>query len=463
MPLFENMPYTNFQDLNLDHIVTKIGQFETSLNNYKDRLDAFEASLTGLESNYSALSAQVTAIRTQLDSVASDVASLNTTVAQHGTIIDSFQTTLTSIEERLTIIVGDITTLYANIDRVETQSKQRDNALGSRVTILESATINPITVRASKVNAVLFGSDLMHTAVDPSTGLPFGMTWRGEAPYPFTYVEGEGLVIGDDYWNSKYIKIQSDCFLLNRNASYDITLGIFSANNGRDPWKVVTATVQPEYGNPWTYFTSDERLCCDIEPNGNIDIAFRNSVPDDYEGKVIRYIYVCEHEAGVEPDDRVRFNRRDGVMAQAIATMISNAIPETTEEHYTDDIETDWYPDWSGTGTESGITATVNLWQNGKVGVGNISLFSPYEDDPIGNGESNSVTVDISDLEIPKINNQGLVGQYVSVVTGEQYNVYLTNGSDYCDTMVITHSFPSTITPQNNGHFATIPIHVSFQ
>ena len=456
MALFKNFPWTDMHALNQNEILEFLKQASQALDEAQERLDGFDARLTGLESNYADLTATVATLRTEVTALQLEVNSLSTTVSQHGTIIDSFQTTLTSIEERLTIIVNDITTLYANVDRVETESKQRDNALGSRVTLLESAVINPITVRASKVNAILFGSDLMRTAVNPETGLPYGMSWRGDAPYPFTYEEGEGLVIGNDYWNSKYLKIESDCFLLNRNASYDITVGIFSPNNDRDPWKVVTATVQPEYGNPWTYFTSDERFCVDIEPNGNVDLAFRNSVPDDYEGKIIRYIYVCEHEASVEPDDKVRFNRRDGVMANAIKSMIENAIPSSVSEDYNDDIETDWFADWSGTGTESGITASIKLHQEGKTLFGAVALISPYNDDPIGNGNDTATTIDISSLEIPKIKNSGFVGQYINLATGEQYDVQLVNGTDYVDDMVIAHNFPATIIPQSNGHFATI-------
>ena len=469
MPLFENMPYTNFQDLNLDHIVTKIGQFESSLNEYKTRLDTFEASLTGLESNYSALSAQVTAIRTQLDSVASDVASLNTTVAQHGTIIDSFQTTLTSIEERLTIIVGDITTLYANIDRVETQSVQRDNALGARVTLLESAVINPITVTEALQNHVPFGEDLRIASVNPTTEMPYGFAWsNGRPANVFTYTPHRGILIGDNYDDSNFLVVQTDCYQLDRNASYSVTIGIFpwfwddtNEYGTFNPSKVLTCSgIRPEYGNYWNSMNGSSSMKVAIRPNGQLWIGYRGAIDSNLSGKYIGYIKLIEASSA---ETSVHLNREDGLYFKGIEAMISNAVPSSAEEHYNDDIETTWYPDWSGTGTESGVTATVNLWQNGKVGVGNISLFSPYEDDPIGNGEDNYVTVDISDLEIPKINNQGLVGQYVSVVTGEQYNVFLTNGTTYCDTMVITHSFPATITPQSNGHFATIPIHVSFQ
>ena len=288
------------------------------------------------------------------------------------------------------------------------------------------------------------------------------MSWQGEGTQAFSYIPDEGFLIGDDYWNSKYLKIQTDCYQLQRNIQYDITVAVFNDGNYRDPYRVFTATVAPEYGNPWYYFDNSERFCCDITPGGILCLAWRNSIPDEYEGKYIRYISVVEHETGVDPDATVHFNRCDGIFSQAVADMISNAVVPVDTTHYVDEYSSTWFPTSEGVSTEDAVSATVNLWSFGKLASGNISLFSPSGDDPIGNGNSNSTSIDISDLELPKIANEGLVGQYVSVITGEQYNVYLTNGSDYCETLTITHSFPATITPQSNGHFATIPVNLIF-
>lgn len=456
MGLFEYLPYGNKHGLNLDEMIKVCNEVQATVAHYTEIVDGMESRVAALEGSVGDLQESVSGIRTQLNSVAGDVSDLQITVAQHGRIITSFQETLESIEGRLVIIVHDIETLYQNVERVENESKQRDNALGSRVTLLESATINPINVTDAKQNAVLFGSDLTRCAVDPDTDLPYGMTWHGEAPFSFSYVEGEGFLIADDYWNNKYLKIDTYCVQLSRNVSYDITIGIFRSGNKRDPYRVLTATVTPEYGNPWTYFDNSERFCVDITPGGLVCLAWRNSVPDEYEGKYIRYISVVEHTPGSEPDDTVHFNSCFSIMAQAVEDMIANAIPSSVSADFNDDIETDWFADWSGTGTEEGITASIKIHQDGNALYGNIALISPYDDDPIGNGNDTANTIDVSSMHIPKIKNSGFVGQYINLATGEQYDIQLINGSDYVDEIVIAHNFPATITPQSNGHFATI-------
>lgn len=460
MGLFEYLPYGNKHGLNLDEMIKVCNEVQATVAHYTEIVDGMESRVSALEGSVGDLQETVSGIRTQLNSVAGDVNDLQITVAQHGRIITSFQETLESIEGRLVIIVRDIETLYQNVERVENESKARDNQLGSRVTLLEQATINPISVTDAKQNAVLFGSDLTLCAVDPDTDLPYGMSWHGSAPFSFSYVEGEGFLIADDYWNSKYLQINTYCVQLSRNVSYDITVAVFSSGNKRDPYHVFTATVQPEYGNQWTYFDNDEEFCVDITPGGLVCLAWRNGVPGEYEGKYIRYISVVEHTPGSEPDDTVHFNSCFGIMAQAVEDMIANAagdLPTPTRYH---DVFDGWFPVYHGSGTvvDAEVQVDVDLYKDLHTLTGNISLFSQYEDNPIANGSELSTTIDVSDLEIPKVKQEGQAGQYVNMSTGEQYNILITNGDDYVDSITVTHSWIGDITPQSNGHFATINI-----
>lgn len=467
MALFkEEFPFSNEHALNLDWILKKVKEFEDTIADYTDRLTAFSNRLDTAEGNISSLQTSVNSISASLASVSSDVADLKTTVAQHGTIIDSFQTTLTSIEDRLTIIVNDITTLYANVDRVETESISRDNALGSRVTLLESAVINPITITEAKINHIPFGDDLRIAKVNSDTGLPYGWSWVGYGTKAYTYVPNRGLEIGSSYSNDTQINIATDCYQLSRNAKYSVTIGIFSAvADITDPYgtfnpvRVLTFNnYAPEYGNPWQQLTNDTDyfgIQFKIRPNGVMELAFRDVSPGSLNGKYISYIKVIEASSA---ETEVHFNRKDGVYFNAVASMIASAVPSSSVTHYTDDIDSTWYPSWSGTGTEAPISANVDLYSDGKSIKGNISLFSPYDDDAIGNGSTTTDTIDVSSLEIPKVQFEGYTNQYVNMITGEMYSIYLTNGSTYLDEITIVHSFPATITPQSNGHFATIPI-----
>ena len=190
-----------------------------------------------------------------------------------------------------------------------------------------------------------------------------------------------------------------------------------------------------------------------VRPNGQLWIGYRGAVDSNLSGNYIGYIKLVESTTA---ETAVYLNRKDNIYFDAIASMISAAVPSSTSADFNDDIETDWFADWSGTGTEEGITASIKIHQDGNTLFGNIALISPYDDDPIGNGNDTANTIDVSSLHIPKIKNSGFVGQYINLATGEQYDIHLINGTDYVDEIVIAHNFPATITPQSNGHFATI-------
>ena len=462
MGLFEYLPYGNKHGLNLDEMIKVCNEVQATVAHYTEIVDGMESRVTALEGSVGDLQESVSGIRTQLNSVAGDVNDLQITVAQHGRIITSFQETLESIEGRLVIIVHDIETLYQNVERVENESKQRDNALGSRVSLLESAVINPITVTQALKNHVPFGEDLRITSVNPTTQMPYGFLWSNGSPANvFTYTPNRGILIGDNYDDNNFLVINTDCYQLDRGAKYSVTIGIFpwywdvtNEYGTFNPARILKCSnIRPEYGSYWQDMTGSSSMKVAVRPNGQLWIGYRGAVDSNLSGNYIGYIKLIEADTA---ESTIYLNRQDGLYFKGIESMISNAVPSSTSEDYNDDIETDWFADWSGTGTESGITASIKLHQEGKTLFGAVALISPYGDDPIGNGNDISTTIDVSSLEIPKIKNSGFVGQYINLATGEQYDIQLINGTDYVDEIVIAHNFPATITPQSNGHFATI-------
>ena len=462
MGLFEYLPYGNKHGLNLDEMIKVCNEVQATVARYTEIVDGMESRVTALEGSVGDLQESVSGIRTQLNSVAGDVSDLQITVAQHGRIITSFQETLESIEGRLVIIVHDIETLYQNVERVENESKQRDNALGSRVTLLESAVINPITVTQALKNHVPFGDDLRKAKVNSTLQMPYGFYWSNSSPASvFTYNENRGILIGDNYDDSNFLVINTDCYQLDRSASYSVTIGIFpwywditNEYGTFNPARVLTCSgIRPEYGSYWQDMTGSNSMKVCVRPNGQLWIGYRGAVDSNLSGNYIGYIKLVESTTA---ETAVYLNRKDNIYFDAIASMISAAVPSSTSADFNDDIETDWFADWSGTGTEEGITASIKIHQDGNTLFGNIALISPYDDDPIGNGNDTANTIDVSSLHIPKIKNSGFVGQYINLATGEQYDIHLINGTDYVDEIVIAHNFPATITPQSNGHFATI-------
>ena len=294
--------------------------------------------------------------------------------------------------------------------------------------------------------------------------MPYGYYWSNTTPAAvFTYNENRGILIGDNYDDSNFLVINTDCYQLDRSASYSVTIGIFpwywditNEYGTFNPARVLTCSnIRPEYGSYWQNMTGSNSMKVCVRPNGQLWIGYRGAVDSNLSGNYIGYIKLVESTTA---ETAVYLNRKDNIYFDAIASMIASAVPSSSVTHYTDDIDSTWYPSWEGTGTESPIYANVDLYSDGKNIKGNISLFSPYDDDSIGNGSTTTDTIDVSSLHIPKVQFEGYANQYVNMITGEMYSIYLTNGSTYLDEITIVHSFPATITPQSNGHFATIPI-----
>lgn len=437
MGFYERLPFTNKHGLNEDWLIMTVKDCEAKVTEYTEIVNGLKAIVDEMDP-------RITALEENLASVAGDLHDVQVTLAEHGRIITSFQETLTSIENRLTIIVNDITTLYANVSRVENESKGRDNSLDARIRLLEAATIEPITVYNATDNKVAFGNDLRFANTDPDTGLPYGMTNTSGA---FSFVENEGFLIGENYDNSGYIEIATDAYQLQRNANYSITIGIFNDQSYRDPVKVVTwDSIPQEYGQSWTYSSDLTDLGVIITPGGAVQIAWRNNAPDTYEGKYIRYISVIEASTAVPV---VQLNRSEGMVVKAAQGALDAAFGS---EEFT----SDWFPAWSGTGTEEAIDVLFNYATVGKLFFGQIALKSPYDDDPIGNGTGQTTEIDISSLDLPAVALEGLVGNYADTYTGQSFDVLFANDNDILDKIVIRHYWPGNIIPQSNGHFATI-------
>jgi len=127
--------------------------------------------------------------------------------------------------------------------------------------------------------------------------------------------------------------------------------------------------------------------------------------------------------------------------------------------HYTNSYHTQMFPGHSGTGIDKDIIVVVDLYKTGKILCGNIDLFSGYGSEVITTPSVTSDTINISDLLIPSTKIAGYVGQYVNIATDEQYIVEIDNTGNVLSSLTVRVLFNS-VTPQSNGHFATIPISV---
>lgn len=441
MGFYERLPFTNKHGLNEDWLISKVKECEAKVTEYTEIVNELKAIVDDQEP-------RITALEESLASVSHDLGQVQETLAEHGRIITSFQGTLESIENRLVIIVNDITTLYANVSRVENESKGRDNSLSARIALLEAATINPITVTQALLNHIPFGNDLRNAPFKDSTQMPYGFWWSESEPASvFSYDPDHGILIGDHHDDTNFIGVTTDCYQLSRNAKYSVTIGVFTSADPKNPAYVLTCdNIAPEYGNYWQSVTGSSSIKVSVQPNGQFWLGYRDADDANMSGKYIGYIKLVESNTA---ETAVYLNNTQSIYMEAAKNYL-------TGSYGTETLSTDWFPVVAGSGTESAIDVTFNFAIMGPMLFGQIALVSPYNDDPIGNGVGQVTDIDISSMELPKVAIEGLAGTYADTYTGMCFDVLFTNGADYLDTLTIRHYWPGNIQPQSNGHFASV-------
>lgn len=158
MPLFENLPYTNFENINLDMILMDIKTMGQKYDELDGRLDELEAS-------YTIINQQITNIQQELDDI--DLSGLEARVDQveidlqlQSSLIDQVNHRVGNLELDVDENTTNITTNTTNITNNNIGSVNRDNALSARIAALEAAKIHDVYNYYTDGNLLIFGSDL---------------------------------------------------------------------------------------------------------------------------------------------------------------------------------------------------------------------------------------------------------------------------------------------------------------
>lgn len=173
MGLFENLPFTNFDNLNLDMIVKDISVMKGNEDYLKDKVEEMEACCEEVQGDITQIQTDITNINEQIgdfniEELEGRVDALEESdTAQNGEI--------SSIKSRLTTAEGRITTNSNNISTNDQASRGRDDALSARIRNLEQATIHDIYNYYGSKNLILFGSELANlpASCKDSDGYPF--------------------------------------------------------------------------------------------------------------------------------------------------------------------------------------------------------------------------------------------------------------------------------------------------
>lgn len=158
MPLFENLPYTNFENINLDMILMDIKTMGQKYDELDGRLDELEASYTIINQN-------ITNIQNELDEIdlsglegRLDVVEQDLSIAMDREL--QLELRVSTLEETVSNQGTAITNNTTAITNNNIGSVNRDNALSARLSVLEAAKLHDVYNYYSDGNQCIFGSDL---------------------------------------------------------------------------------------------------------------------------------------------------------------------------------------------------------------------------------------------------------------------------------------------------------------
>lgn len=174
MPLFEHMPYTNFENVNLDWIVNTIKTHQTDIDQLKADVGDMQTTIVNIQGDITTIQENITNIIEQIGEI--DIEALEARVddlEEEDVVINN------KITNVLTRVMGDeenIETNTTNITNNDLASVNRDNALSARISALERAHLHDVYNYYAEGNQCLFGSDLRNlpSACKTSDGYPAG-------------------------------------------------------------------------------------------------------------------------------------------------------------------------------------------------------------------------------------------------------------------------------------------------
>ena len=446
MGLFEHLPYRNTQGLNEDILIKFMKETQAKLVKWSDKLDEFEAQLTGFEEDFETTQGTISDIQGSIRSLSGDVSDIQITLAEHGRILTSFQGTLESIEARLVIIVQDITNLYNS-----------NSNLGARVTLLEAATINPITMAVSPDSQLVSGMDLRYQPVK-GDGFPYTIEFiptqdPADQRVGLRYNVNRGLVIPADYEASPELwKWYGDWNSPTQLDTWSITFRVYNADDSSfTDYKFENLTL----GNNWRgrAMLGNTGIRFDIK-NGELQLDYYYH-SDSSSGYALRVIKL---ERGTTATEIIE-SRKDSDLQQ-IAASLSGSDSASYSGEATFSMAFECTP--SKTWINDNCKIVADLKKVGKILSGAIRLYVETDEAlTLSNLETSSVEIDVSSWNIPQlgVTSGNLLALQNDIITGEQYKLSGFNADGVLDHFLLQPHF-TQITTAADGYFATIPFTV---
>lgn len=130
MGVFETLPYTNFQNTNLDFILNKLGELEADVAEVVELSETWEAQVEALNARMLAIEKENQALRTLYDTFVEEI---NTRFEELNTeFINNFETLRLSIEQRFNALELEVNNTLANFNiRLNYLDNKLDNTLAN--------------------------------------------------------------------------------------------------------------------------------------------------------------------------------------------------------------------------------------------------------------------------------------------------------------------------------------------
>lgn len=130
MGVFETLPYTNFQNTNLDFILNKLGELEADVAEVVELSKTWEAQVEALNARMLAIEEENQAIRALYDNFVDEVEARFTELNTE--FIRNFETLRQSIEERFNALELEVNNTLANFNiRLNNLDTKIDNTLAN--------------------------------------------------------------------------------------------------------------------------------------------------------------------------------------------------------------------------------------------------------------------------------------------------------------------------------------------
>lgn len=156
LPFFNKYPYTNFEQLNLDHLMSEVGTFDARIRSCEEKVTELDSTVQGFDGRLTQAESDISDIKPRLSTAEDDIDSLENRV---GTAEDDID----SLEGRMQTAEGDIDAAEGDIDALEDRMLTAEgdiDALETSVSGINQVTANPAGAAAGTLNKVQIGSTI---------------------------------------------------------------------------------------------------------------------------------------------------------------------------------------------------------------------------------------------------------------------------------------------------------------